>query len=386
MSDPSVTIAQVLQTLHVGGTEVLAARLARRLRDTYRFVFICLEERGTLGEQLRDEGFPVHCLDKRPGVDRTTGRRLLGVVRTEGVSVIHAHQYGPFFYASAGRFPRSRPPVIFTEHGRFHPDRIGMKRVLANRVLLRRGDRLTAVGEAVRRALVDKDGFPARRVAVIYNGIALSNYEEVRRDRAAVRRELGFEDGDLVAILVARLDPLKDHLTALRTLERVTHVRPEVRLVLVGDGPSRDEVSGAIRERGLEPFVRNLGYRADIPRLLGAADLGLLTSISEGIPLALIEAMAAGLPVVATRVGGVPEVVEEGRTGLLAPAGNDEELSGLILHLAADPALRERLGRAGRERAFEAFSEDRMAASYDHLYRELAATGGSSRAAHATTR
>jgi glycosyltransferase involved in cell wall biosynthesis len=167
---------------------------------------------------------------------------------------------------------------------------------------------------------------------------------------------------------VARLDYLKDHATAVRTLGQVARGRPDARLVLAGEGPEREGIEMLIREHDLGRQVRLLGMRTDVPRLLAAADAFLLTSISEGIPLTVIEAMAAGLPVVATAVGGLAEVVEEGKTGLLAPAGDDAALARNLLRLAEDPGLRAEMGRRGRERAFARFSEDQMVERYRQLY------------------
>jgi glycosyltransferase involved in cell wall biosynthesis len=170
---------------------------------------------------------------------------------------------------------------------------------------------------------------------------------------------------------VARLDYLKDHATAVRTLYRVVQARPDARLVLVGEGPELPKIQDQVRQLNLESQVRFLGLRKDVARLLSAADLFLLTSVSEGIPLTVIEAMAAGLPVVATRVGGVGEVVDDGRTGLLCPAGDHEALAACILRLAAEPALSRQLAEQGRARAQSVFSESRMHAGYLRLYREM---------------
>ena len=136
---PSVrhaTICQVLHGLQVGGAEILAARLARQLNRDYRFLFICLDELGTLGQELRFEGFSVQVVDRRPGLDRRSARRLAGIIRRERVDVLHAHQYTPFFYCAASRLIGSRPPILFSEHGRHQPDYPRRKRILANRVLL----------------------------------------------------------------------------------------------------------------------------------------------------------------------------------------------------------------------------------------------------------
>lgn len=377
MSDPRPTICQVLFTLQMGGAEVLAARMAERLAGDFRFVFACLDGVGPAGERLRAGGFPVHHLGRRPGgLDWRCARRLGGLLRAERVDVVHAHQHGPFLYSLTARLPRRRPPIVFTEHGRYHPDLPARRRMALNRLLLGRRDRLVGVGRGVGQALVDNEGLPARRVEVIYNGIPTEKFSGGRGDRAAVRGELGVGPDDLVLLHVARLDPIKDHATAVRAVGRVARARPDVRLVLAGGGPEEEAVGALVRREGLGPHVLALGPRDDVPRLLAAADLVMLTSFKEGVPLSLLEGMAAGLPVVATRVGGIPEVVDEGRTGLLAPPGDDAALAEAVLRLAADPALRERMGRAGRERAEGLFSEGRMHAAYARIYRELGPRAG----------
>jgi glycosyltransferase involved in cell wall biosynthesis len=323
---------------------------------------------GTLGEKLLDEGFPVNVLGKRPGIDRRTMAELRALFREERIDLVHAHHYGSFFYAAGARVLSARPAIVLTEHGRFFPDNPGPGHVVANKILLRGHDRVVGVGESVRRALIEKEGFPARRVEVVYNGIDLAAFDASGDDRAAVRRELGVTDDDYLLFMIARLDPIKDHATALRALGRVAGQLNRVRLVLVGAGPEAAAIEESIRHHRLGSHVLRLGLRTDVPRLLRAADVLLLTSVSEGIPLTLIEGMASGLPVVATRVGGIPEVVEDGVTGLLAPAGDDATLADQICRLAGDPSSRERLGRNGRMRAFQLFSEDRMCASYDRLY------------------
>jgi sugar transferase (PEP-CTERM/EpsH1 system associated) len=368
---PTHTICQLLHALTVGGAEVLAARLARQLRDRYRFIFACLDQLGTLGQELREEGFPVFVLERRPGVDWRCASRLAKLLRRENVDLVQAHQYTPFFYAMAARLLYRRPPLMFTEHGRHFPDYPRRKRMIVNRLLLERRDRVVAVGRAVQQAVVNNEGIPAQRVAVIYNGIDLSPYRNGVPDRDAVRRELGLGDWDLVLVQVARLDYLKDHPTAVRMMGQVVRQRPDARLLLVGEGPERGKIEDEIRQRGLEANVRLLGQRGDVARILRAADLFLLTSISEGIPLTVIEAMAAGLPVVATNVGGMTEVVEDGQTALLAPAADDAGLAAAVFRLAEDPELRRQMGQWGRERANEVFSERQMHEQYVRLYDEM---------------
>ena len=373
MSARKPTICQLLFSLDVGGAEVLAAALARRLAHAYTFSFVCLGELGTLGEQLRGEGFAVHSLEKRPGVDCRCVLRLARLLRREQIDLLHAHQYPGFFYGIAARLLCRRPPLLFTEHGRHHPDHPRRKRMILNRMLLERRDVVVAVGAAVRQALVDNEGFPAKRVRIIYNGVPLRVVPEPGLVRLEVRRELGLASTDLVLLFVARLDSVKDHATAIRAFRQVLQRRDDVRLVIVGDGPERPAIEALVRDHGLAGRVHLLGLRRDVPRLLAAGDGLLLTSVSEGIPLSVIEAMGAGLPVVATSVGGLPEVVSDGVTGLLAPAGDDVRLADRILTLCADPARARHMGEQGRARALQHFSDEGMHAAYDSLYREMLA-------------
>ena len=368
-------VCQLLHSLVVGGAEVLAAELARRLSDKYRFVFACLDELGPIGEQLRGEGFTVEVFRRRPGIDLKCMKRLWQWWRQQRVELVHAHQYTPFFYAAAARAWRAWPPILFTEHGRFFPDYPRRKRMLFNRVMLRRGDRVVAVGQAVRSALVRNEGIPQRRIEVIYNGIDVAAFASRPADAAEVRCELGLDGGDVVVIQVARLDYLKDHPTALRAIHQASSQCDRVRLLVVGDGPERPRIETEIARLGIANHVRMLGLRQDVLRLLWASDIFLLSSISEGIPVTIIEAMAAGLPVVATTVGGVPELVLDGQTGLLAPAGDYQRLGDSIVRLAQAPQLRAEMGSAGRRRACEMFSQEKMHGAYLSCYEEMLGNG-----------
>ena len=194
-------------------------------------------------------------------------------------------------------------PGSLSQHGRWFPDLPNRKRIIFNRLMLRRRDRVVGVGNSVRRALIDNEGIRPDRVGVVYNGISIRNFAPTIHcsiTRADVRAEIGVAEDDFVLLQVARLDALKDHITAIRTLERVVRSCRNVRLVLAGEGPELPRIREEIQKRDLQQFVRLLGLRRDVAQLLHAADLFLLTSISEGIPLTAIEAMSAQLPVVAT--------------------------------------------------------------------------------------
>ncbi len=365
------TICQVLHSLTVGGAEMLAARLARNLSDRFRFVFACLDDLGPLGRELRSEGFAVEVLGRKRGIDLACVRKLAAFARREGAGLLHAHQYTPFFYCRAPGPLVPRPPVLFNEHGRFFPDLPNRKRIVFNRLFLRRKDRVVAVGESVKRALIDNEGISPGRIDVIYNGVRLEDFAASGDLRREVRAELGIDPAAPVAIQVARLDYLKDHCTAVRAAERIRQKLPDFQLLAVGEGPERPKIEAEIAACNLPGCVRLLGLRTDVRRLLAAADLFLLTSISEGIPVTLIEAMGARLPVVSTAVGGIKEVVRPEETGLAAPSGDDAGLASAVVRLLTDRRTAQSFGEAGRARAEAMFSEDQMHAQYVRLYESM---------------
>ncbi len=361
---PRTTVCQLLHSLNVGGAELLAARMGRHFRETHDVVFACLDELGDLGQTLRDEGFEVEVLNRRPGLDIRCARRLAAFLKRHHVDIIHAHQYTPFFYGLLARRFERRPSILFTEHGRTFPDYPRPKRMLVNRLLLERRDRVVAVGQAVRQALIQNEGIPAARIDVIYNGIELARFEVDPSVRTRVRHELGFRDEDLLLVQVARLDPLKDHRTAVRAMSKVVAELPTAHLLIVGEGPEEGMIREEIKALNLANHIHLLGLRHDIPALFAASDLGLLTSVSEGIPLAIIEAMAAGLAVVSTNVGGVSEVVLDGKTGRLAPSGDTQSLATAIIESFTNSENRSSYAVQGNRRACERFSETQMLDEY----------------------
>lgn len=365
-------ICHVLHSLGIGGAEVLADRLARGLANRFRPMFVCLDELGELGQKRRESGMPIELLKRQPGLDRACARRMAAIWDQAGVDLVVAHQYTPFFYALlARRIAARHTPILFVEHGRFHPDRRSWKRILYNRLMLGRADRVIAVGNAVADALARNEGIPRRRVEVVYNGVDPTRFQADDDVQVDVRRALGVPQTALVIIQVARLDAIKDHPTALAAMRslssRLQTGTEDAQLWIVGDGPEGNDIRRQIEHDNLSGCVRLLGMREDVHRLLQAADIFLLSSVSEGIPVTVIEAMAARLPVVATRVGGVPEVVVDEETGVLVPPREPQAMSHALARLCASPALRRRLGAAGQQRVHAVFSEAAMHRRYSDI-------------------
>ena len=372
MNQDRPTVGHVLHRLDRAGAEVLAGDLAMKLQDRYRFVFLCLDGVGPLGEHLASLGFDVVELGRKPGLDLSVARRLRGAVRQYAINLLHAHQYTPFFYAALSRRLGSSPPILFTEHGRHYPDERKPKRVLANRWLIKSDDRVTAVGRFVKQALVDNEGIAEGRIKVIYNGIDPDAFPPADAEsRAQARRRIGLDEETPLIMQVARFHPVKDHETAVRAFAEALKFIPTAMLCLVGDGGQRQTIETLCAEMDIQDQVRFLGVRDDVAQLIPGADVFMLSSLSEGVSVTLLEAMAAGLPIAATDVGGNPEVVEHGMTGLLSPRGDPNALGANLVTLLQDPAQRQAFGRAGRARLLEVFTQDRMHREYTDLYGQL---------------
>jgi len=227
---------------------------------------------------------------------------------------------------------------------------------------------VVAVSEAVKKDLIEQ-GMEESRVVVIRNGI-----EIISEDKAAgtrLRESLGIGLSDPVAGMVGRLSPQKDYPTFLRAARRVAEAFPRARFLVAGEGPLRGELAAYARELGLEGKAVFLGHRPDIGAVVSALDVFVLSSLWEGLPLAVLEAMALGKPVVATCVPGTAEAVVEGETGFLLPLGADRALAEKTISLLRDPALRRKLGEAGRARVEREFDRERMVDEHEALYRRL---------------
>jgi L-malate glycosyltransferase len=367
-----IRVAFVVHVMQVAGAEVLVSETIHRLGSRIVPTVFCLDAIGMLGERLRAEGVPVVNFGRQPGFDWSLVGRMATEVTKRRIEVIHAHQYTPFFYAALARLRSSPAPrVIFTEHGRHYPDIVPTKRRLVNRVFFDRlADKVNAVCQFSADSVRDKDGFKRQRIEVIENGIDLTRYQ-TSIDRTVLRVRLGLDPARRYVTCVARFHPVKDHAMLLRAFQQVAAAKPDVDLLLVGDGPLRATLEAMRTDLGLTERVRFLGVRDDVPEILRAVDLFILTSVTEAASITLLEAMASGLPVIVTAVGGNPELVREGLDGLLVPRGDADAAAKAMLAVFDDPARARAMGQAGAARAADTFRLERTIGRYYDLYAEL---------------
>lgn len=347
-------VLEVLATLKRAGAERTAVTLAAGLdRTRFECEVVSLYDAfaGGFEGELEAGGVAVRHLGKRRGLDPRIWGRLRRTMREFRPAVIHTHSY-VMRYA----WPVRTAPVVHTVHnlaGR-EVDWVGR---MVHRAALARGTRFVAISREVARSF--RATYGAEPAAVIANGVDL---EPARVGREEWRRANGFGAEDVLIVSVARLDAQKNPLGLLEALPEDARCR----LLLVGAGALEGEVRRRANER-----VRVMGVREDIAEVLGACDVFALASDYEGLPVAAIEAMAAGMAVVATAVGGVPELVEDGRTGLLVAPRDGRALAAALATLAGDAARRAEMGARGRERAKE-FSAGRMIAAYAELFEKVA--------------
>ncbi|MFN3476458.1 MAG: glycosyltransferase [Candidatus Methylomirabilales bacterium] len=375
--NPSIKLAYVIPNLDLGGTERQLVALAKGL-DRSRFlpVVFCLTATGPLVADLEETGVKVRCFGLRGlKVWRNpirVARCLLAFsadLKKEKPEIVHGLLFHAYILAAfVARI--ARVPIVIASRRSLGYFKVGKPHyLLAERLANRMTDLIVANSEAVKEDVIRQEKVEPAKVRVVYNGIDPSLYD-VPAD-PALRAELKIPEEAKIVGVVANLIHYKGHRSFLKACQTIKRKHGAVKFLLIGDGPLRGQLEELARELGLEQDVRFLGSRHDIPELLALMDVAVLPSLEEGFPNAVLEAMAAGKPVVATRVGGVPEAVIHGETGLLVPPKDPQALADAILALLDDPPRAEEMGKAGRERVKKEFGLDRMVWEMEGLYEEL---------------
>ena len=340
--------------------------LARRHAPHYPVTIGSLAPEGPLQEAMRALSTPTFALGAHGRLGYPLAlARLMRLLRSEGIAILHTHCFDPTLLGSVAARAMGLP-FVFTRHHSDHHIRLGKRaHVWTDGWCARHADHVIAVSEATRRIMIEFEHVPAERISVVHNGIealAPPRAEGV----ALLRRELAPERRP-VCLVLARLHEEKGHRVLFEAIPHVLQSIRDVLFLLAGDGPHRARFEDAVRQKGLEGAVRFLGRRDDVPELLAVASLLVLPSLAESFGFVLVEAMSVGVPVVASATGGVPEIVEHGRNGLLVPPGQPLPLAEAIVALLSNPELRRSLGEAGRGRARQ-FTAQAMVRGYEQTY------------------
>lgn len=361
--------------MEVGGAEELIRQSLPLIEaDGFHSTLWTLKRGGVLLEEIRLSGGTADSLGRSSHVTPRKIFKLWQGLRRERFDLIHSHLFGANVVARVvGRL--AGVPVILNSHHGTDAWRKSSWRLLERRTAPL-ADRIVTCSEAVRRTAVEEVGLPPHQVVAIPNGVCWERFAPASPSSHVewgkrVREELGLAGDRLVVGCVGRLEePTKGGAVLIDAFEKVVHRCPSAVCLMVGDGPARSKLESRARRRGMESRLLFLGERRDIPRLLQALDLYVQPSLFEGFGLAAVEAMAAGLPVVASRVGGLPEVIEDGQTGDLVPPGNSPALAEAMVALLEEKSRRRSYGMRGRERARLRFPLERMVRGWTGLYRE----------------
>jgi glycosyltransferase involved in cell wall biosynthesis len=365
-------ILHVVDSLDRGGLERVVCDLSlEQVRRGHDVTVYCLHAPGTLAADLAAEGVPVVCGHKRAGPDLEVVRELKRLMRNRGVGLIHSHSMMPNYYACAARLLAGLSiTVVNTRHdmgSTRHADR--RERLYRLSVPLTR--LAVMVSQGVLRQFVTNGTVPERKARLVLNGIATECAQRANAaQRAAARRLLGVDEQDFLIGCVGRLVELKNHAAAIRATARMAAQSDRPQLVLIGSGPLQQQLESLARQLGISERVRLLGERSDARDLLPGLDAFVMPSLTEGHSIALLEAAAAGLPIIATNVGGNPEIVSHERTGLLVPADDERSICSALQRLDADRVFAGKLGAKARAWVLEHVSVLAMADAYDEVYAE----------------
>lgn len=361
----AIRVALAIESSGPGGAERMVLSLAEALKRGGDEPIIATLKSGWMTQRAETAGFPVWIEPQLPGLDPGWVLRFARRLSRERIDVLHTHEFGMNSYGGAAALI-SRTPAISTIHGRhWVVDRL--RRRVAYRLLRALGVPIVAVSRDLAGFLEQRLGLPRGRLEVVHNGIAMQpalRAEERTARRAALRSEIGIPPKLPLLIAVGNLYPVKDHATLLQALSRLA----DPWLAIAGRGGEEENLRRLARELGIAERVHLLGLRDDIPSLLAAGDVFVQPSRSEGLPLAVLEAMAQQIPIVATDVGGVGEAIRDGETGTLVRAGDPAALAAAVGRILDSPDRGAALAAAANARVREEFSVEQMLSRYRELY------------------
>ena len=366
-------IAFVSYGLDVGGIETLILDICKRLdKDKYSACVFTFQKDGKLQKEFERIDVPVYLERKAEGIDWMMPIKLAKRYKQLSIDIVHVHNQSTWLHGGIAA-KLAGISLVYSEHTT--PDCTSQHTKRWEKiewVLSKITNQITTVSNSIAKFMVDDAGISTKKIKVIYNGIETKNYD-IEVDTKAKRRELGIMETDLVVGNVASLLPKKDPKTLLKAFKLVLEEVPSAKLLMAGDGQLKNELLQLKDELQLDGSVKFLGNRRDIPELLKIFDVFALSSIKEGFPIAILEAMASGLPVVATDVDGNAESVIHGKTGIIVPSRNPEALAAAICKLLANKENATFIGEMGRRRVRKYFTFEKMMQGYEDIFDSIRA-------------
>lgn len=367
---PQIRVMHILHTLGIGGLEKGVVNLANKLNSKGFEISICCLEASGVFESRLSPGVKVFVLHKSKGIDYTLPLRLAGLFRRERTMIVHTHNVGTYLYGAIAAKLLSRVKLVHGEHGDLlQPSGCRWRDLTIRRCFSYMTDMIHTVSADMRHTLICMVRVNPRKAVAILNGVELEKFDKMSVSQC--RRTLGIGSNEFVIGTVGRLSPVKNFELLIQVIPELNRAGIYPKVLLVGDGPSRPNLESLAKQYHLAGQVFFLGSRSDVPELLNAMDIFVLPSLSEGLSNSILEAMAAGVPVIASDVGGNSELVLRNETGFLFPPQDKAMLAQRILQLAIDPEKRRRMGMLGCKRAERLFSLEVMIGNYERLYRDV---------------
>ncbi len=366
-----IRIMYLLHSLERGGLEKCVATLVNKINPE---IFVpsvcCLSELGMSLSLIEKDNVKIFNMEKGDAHEAFLFLRLARLFKREKIDILHTNGWAAlfdgFFGAKIGRVP----VVVHTEHGKDVEDfvQIQQRRVWARRLITPFLDQMIAVSDDIKKQFVNVTGLKAEQIVCIHNGIEFHDVEINYKEK---RKEIGVKDIEILIGAVGRLESVKNYDVFIQAAELVLKEYPLVKFILIGDGTLKEKLQSLTTKLGIEKSVLLLGERNDVDELLKVMDIFVLPSRSEGLSIALLEAVANKLPIVATNVGGNPEVVIDGKTGILIPSGDVSSLVRAITELLKDEDRRKNMGENGFVVVKEEFTVEKMIANHEELYLSL---------------
>lgn len=367
---PRTKVLFVSVHLNYGGAEVgLLTTLKNIDRDRFDCTVVSIEKKGVIGEAIERLGFKVIYLDARARLFNIgLVMKMIGVLRKEKPDILHTSLFYANFFGRAAALFR-RPAVILTEERSMYTEK-RFYHVAIDRALSAITDKIVVCSDSVLRFTVNQEGIAGDKFRLMYNAVDTERFN-VSETRDALRDGYGFSKEDFIIGSVGTLIPKKGHRFLIEALSGLINEAPRIKLLMIGAGESAAELTGFAKARGVNERVVFLGSREDVPQLMKSMDVFVLPSLQEGFPRTIVEAMYSGLPVIASDISGVPEIISDGENGLLVPPGDVSALAGRISALYRDPDLRKRLGENARKRVENGCLPRDYVPRLEGLYSEL---------------
>ncbi|MBC9784487.1 glycosyltransferase family 4 protein [Heliobacterium chlorum] len=372
MSRP-IRVLHIIGGGEIGGAEIHILDLAKHFSPQEVDLHLCCLFPAPLVQRARQQGIQATAVPMKSKVDLTTYWGIIQLIRRVNPDIVHTHGVRANLIGRVAAKLAGVSRIVTTVHSVLendYPD--PLSRFInhwSEKMTASLTDRYVVVAEYLKKNLCDI-GIPASKITVIHNGVDEEKFSR-QSISTTLRAELGIEDNVPLVGMVGRFHPVKGHIYLVAAAKEILKINRDVRYLIVGEGFQRDEVEALVRDEGLDSYFYFTGFREDIANIYGAINILALPSLSEGLSLTLMESMLSGCPAVVSAVGGNPEIVSDGKNGLIVPPMDSLALAAALLRLLEDPCLTRRLGEAAKRTIEERFTAQRMAERTQAVYRHL---------------